>query len=78
MFISVRHILRLCLTEIISPLLHRNNYKIKVDHFNSLIQVNNSFNFWMNLDLTCVTGCLIFGNSKNGKYSVMEILSIEE
>jgi hypothetical protein len=29
----------------IQPLLHRNNYKIKVDQFYSLIQLNNSFNF---------------------------------
>jgi len=29
----------------IYPLLHRNNYKIKVDQFKSSIKLNNSFNF---------------------------------
>ncbi|CAM2342947.1 hypothetical protein BVIET440_60055 [Burkholderia vietnamiensis] len=29
----------------IHRLLHRNNYKIKVDQFYSLIKLNNSFNF---------------------------------
>ncbi|WP_159086657.1 hypothetical protein [Burkholderia sp. NRF60-BP8] len=43
---------------------HRNNYKIKVDQIKSLIQVNNSFKFFCDLDLTCVTGCLIFDNPK--------------
>ncbi|MGC3025473.1 hypothetical protein ACPUER_09995 [Burkholderia sp. DN3021] len=50
--------------------------KIKVDQFKSLIQVNNSFKFCCDLYLTCVTGCLIFDNPKNGRYSVAEILLI--
>ncbi|QOH38490.1 hypothetical protein C7S14_0008 [Burkholderia cepacia] len=53
--------------------LHRNNYKIKVDQLKSLIQVNNSFNLFVELYLTCVTGCSIFDNPKNGMCSVMEI-----
>ncbi|WP_155632710.1 hypothetical protein [Burkholderia cepacia] len=63
-------------TEIRSPPaipLRRNNYKIKVDQIKSLIQVDNSFKLFVELYLTCVTGCSIFDNPENGMYSVMGI-----
>jgi hypothetical protein len=44
--------------------LQRNNYKIKEYQIKSSIEVNNSFKFFVDLDLTCVTGSLIFDNPK--------------